>query len=250
MDLKQLKSQLHESRLLVSKLKNLASIEQKKTRKFVQILIRRHEEDRRNISRELHDEVSQLLTGVNFQLSVLKKEATKSDQTLQTKISNAQTMISDSVGSIHQFARELRPVILDDLGLIPALKTAIRDFSKMTEIPVEFITLNGISNLNCLNKTVLFRVAQESLINITKHASATKVVITLKKIDGCLRLKIHDNGKSFKVKTKYCKKKHYGIGIQGMQERVNMVQGQFSITSNPENGTTVLAIVPYLKDDL
>jgi len=182
-------------------------------------------------------------------LSVLKKEATRSDEKLQVKFEEAQSLISKSVETIHRFARELRPVILDELGLIPALRTAIKDFTTMTSIPVDFTTSKNIFKLNNLNKTVLFRVVQESLVNITKHSKATKVTIFLKKKGKFLYLVVHDNGKSFKVKSKYCNKKHYGIGIQGMEERVKMVEGKFSIKSDPETGTKILAMVPYVIDD-
>lgn len=247
-DIKELIIKLSECEERNLELISSANIERKKTQKFIQVLIKRHEDDRRDISRELHDEVSQLLTGVNFQLSVLKKEASNSDDKIQTKIIDTQDLISTSVETIHRFARGLRPVILDDLGLAPALKTAIKDFTRMTNIPVTFSSSNGLTNLSCMNKTVLFRVAQESLTNIIKHAKATKVTISLEKIGTKVHLSIHDNGKSFKIKTRYYRKKHFGIGIQGMEERVKMIQGKFKITSEPKRGTKIHAIVPFVSD--
>lgn len=248
-DLKTLKLKLSDCEMRNKSLAISVNVEKKKNQKFIQTLIRRHEEDRRDISRELHDEVSQLLTAINFQLALLKKEAASSDDKMQIKIKDSQDLISSSVEIIHRFARELRPVILDDLGLVAALKTAIKDFTIMTSIPVSFSTTNGLGNLSCLNKTVLFRVVQESLVNITKHAKATKVTITLKKIKNMVNLCVNDNGNSFKIKTKYCKKKHFGIGIQGMEERVKMIRGKFELTSAPKQGTTVLATVPYVEDE-
>ena len=247
---KHIRSQLQNSLRENAKLLKDATIANQNAQKFAQTLLKRHEDDRRAISRELHDEVAQLLTGINFELSVLVKEASNSDQKLQKKISDTQLLISQSVEVIHQFARQLRPVVLDELGLIPALKTAIQEFKKITNIDVEFVTANGITKLNNTNKTVLFRVAQEALFNIIKHAEATKVSVKIKKYLHTIRLEVSDNGKSFDQNTKNYKTKHIGIGIQGMEERVKMVKGVFKITSNPGVGTKITATIPFEKEEV
>ena len=138
MSTKLIRSQLQNSLKQNAKLLKDATIANQNAQVFAQTLLKRHEDDRRAISRELHDEVAQLLTGINFELSVLVKEASNSDQKLQKKISDTQLLISQSVEVIHQFARQLRPVVLDELGLVPALKTAIQEFKKITDIDVEF----------------------------------------------------------------------------------------------------------------
>jgi two-component system, NarL family, sensor histidine kinase DegS len=244
-----LRTQLEQSRQANAKLRKEIASNNLKSQKFVQDLLRRHEEDRKEISRELHDEIAQLLTGINFELSVLTKEASKSDQRLQSKITETQLLISNSVEVIHQFARQLRPLVLDHLGLVSALKSAVKEFTRITNIPVEITAPMGISKLSNINKTVLFRVAQEALFNITKHADATQVKIKLKKYVQTIKLEISDNGKSFDKNSKNSKKNHLGFGIQAMEERVKMVHGTFKITSKKGSGTKITASVPFDKED-
>jgi signal transduction histidine kinase len=240
-----LRSQLKECRKLNKQLTSDALSAKKKAQKFVQVLIERHEEDRRAISRELHDEVAQLLTGINFELAVLTKEASNSDKKLQKRIAETQSLISKSVEVVHNFARQLRPRVLDDLGIVAAIKTAIKDFTKVSGIPVELKAPKGSIKLESLKKTVIFRVTQEALINVNKHSKATKVQIRMTLDKQRLVLEIEDNGKSFK---KNSKNKSFGIGIQGMEERVKMVRGDFKISSNEGAGTTVVITIPLKKD--
>ncbi len=228
------------------KYKNLLS-EKLIAQQFSQTLLVQQEEDRKIISRELHDEIAQILTGINFELASLIKESSGSAKKLQTKIIDTQKLVIDSVEIIHRFARNLRPLILDDLGLIDALESYIRDFSKRTSIIVQFKKDVRPLQIQENKKTVIYRVVQESLTNIEKHSQATKVSIILRQIENKIQLRIHDNGKSFyQGKLKKIGKKN-GIGIIGMSERVKNVHGEFDFSSRKSEGTIITVSLPIDK---
>ena len=125
-----------------------------------------------------------------------KTEARRNTKGLQNKISSAQRMVEKSVDIVHRFARELRPTALDDLGLIPALHTFAKGFAKQTGIRVRLTVFAGVQQLDTVKRTVLYRVAQEALTNVARHAHASRVDISIEKLPGAIRMKIKDNGKS------------------------------------------------------
>jgi signal transduction histidine kinase len=214
---------------------------------FLQTIILQQEAEKREISRELHDEIAQMLTGINFELAILSKEAANSTKILQEKVLHAQKLVGASVEVIHDFARELRPLVLDDLGLVAAIQAYVKEFSKKSSIKVKFNTNFRTVNLEDFVKTVFFRVTQESLNNVFKHAEATNVSIKLSKQKSNTVLVIHDNGKSFKV-DKFLTLAHNGrIGIRGMIERVKLVNGTLEIKSAPGKGTTITVQIPDTK---
>ncbi|PIQ87397.1 MAG: hypothetical protein COV74_00925 [Candidatus Omnitrophica bacterium CG11_big_fil_rev_8_21_14_0_20_45_26] len=209
-------------------------------------IILAHEEERKNISRELHDEIGQILTGINIRLAALRNETSDNTRTIKKKIVTAQRLVEKSMKQIHRFARELRPAVLDDMGLMPALHAHVKDFSKQTHIPVYFksFTIGKISVVNNLQRTAFYRVAQEALINVAKHAKASRVDFRLEKSDGCLIMKIKNNGKSFQVEHVLRARKRERLGLLGMRERMEMIGGQFTIESKAGQGTTVCAKAP------
>ncbi len=135
------------------------------------------EQERKEISRKLHDEIVQTLTGINVQLATLKIEAGVSRKSFARQISYTQRLVEKSVDIVHQFARNLRPTLLDDLGLNPALHTYLKGFTQRTGLQVSFVTFAGVEQLSNDKRTVLYRVAQEALINIAEHASASIVSV-------------------------------------------------------------------------
>ncbi len=202
------------------------------------------EEERRQISRELHDEIGQLLTGVTVRLATLKMEAAVNTKGLEKKIANTQRLLEKTMRIVHRFARELRPPILDDLGLIPALHAFMRQFTKRTRIPIRFSAFAAVEQLHSDKRTVLYRVGQESLTNVAKHAQASRVSVDIRKIEGDVRLEIHDDGKSFQVERVLSGGRVTHLGLLGMRERVEMVGGAFSVDSSPGKGTTIRAQIP------
>jgi signal transduction histidine kinase len=212
-------------------------------------LLLAQEEERKKISRELHDEIAQTLTGINVRLASLKTEAAADTKGLQQKITVTQRLVEKSVNIVHRFARELRPTVLDDLGLIPALHSFMKGFTKRTGIHIRFTTFTSsrIKQLNNATRTVFYRVAQEALTNVARHAQASLVEVNFEKLPNAICLKIKDNGKSFQAQRVMHSKRNTRLGLIGMRERLEMVGGKFAVESSPGKGTTVQAQIPLGK---
>jgi signal transduction histidine kinase len=156
-------------------------------------------------------------------------------------------MVEKSVNIVHQFARDLRPTVLDDLGLIPALHSFLKDFTKRAKVRVHFTAFAKVEQLSSARRTVLYRVAQSALTNVAQHAEATQVDVSIQKVSNTVRLEIHDNGKSFDVEQVLFAKRYKRLGLLSMRERVEMVGGGFSVASAPGQGTTICARVPFAE---
>ncbi len=205
------------------------------------------EEERKRISRELHDVIAQMLTGINVQLATLITEAAASTRGLSLKISRAQRLVQKSVDIVHRFARELRPALLDDLGLVPAVHAYLKGFALETGIRVNLTAFKGDEQLTTPIRTALYRVALEALTNVARHAQAARVDLTLRKRDDSILMEIKDDGKSFDVEKMWSVRKSRHLGMLGMRERIEMVGGTFTVESAPGQGTTVKAQIPLHK---
>ena len=234
-------SELHQKAMLLQSQRM-----QEQLRYLSHQLIAEQEEQRKKISRELHDEITQILAGINVYLAELKVEASVNTRSLTKKISRAQRLVQKSVKIIHRFATSLRPAVLDDLGIIPALKTYLKDFTKRTGIEIHFKAFAEIEQLNGAKRTVLFRVAQAALANVAQHSKATLVEVTIMKLSRFVCMEIHDNGKSFDVERVLSAKLNEHLGLIGMRERVEMVGGNYGITSSQGHGTTICVELPTL----
>ena len=210
-------------------------------------ILQAQEDERKRISRELHDDVTQILIGINVHLETLARDAAVNPETLKQQVAQTQRLVEKSVQIVHQFALELRPTSLDDLGLIATLHSYMKDFIKRTGVRVQFTTFTSerIDELNNVTRTVFYRVAQEALTNVARHAHATQVKLSLQKLPHALLMQITDNGQSFDVKRVLHAKKNKRLGLLGMRERVEMVGGKLSIESTPGQGTTIRAEIPF-----
>jgi two-component system sensor histidine kinase DegS len=155
-------------------------------------------------------------------------------------------LVEHSVNIVHRFARELRPTVLDDLGLIPALRTFMNSFRKQTGIRVRLSAFAELEQVNDDKRTVLYRVAQEALTNVARHAKASQADVRIQKLDGAICMSIRDNGKGFRPELVLHAKKNKRLGLLGMRERVEMVGGSITIKSAPAEGTTIEAQVPLI----
>lgn len=203
------------------------------------------EEERKRISRELHDEITQTLVSITVHLEALAKEASVNPRRLKQKIVRTQRLVEKSVSIVHQFARELRPTALDDLGLITTLHSFMKDFMKRTGIRVQFTTFAEVEQLSSARRTMLYRVVQSALTNVAQHAQASRVKVGIRRIAQAVRLEISDNGKSFEVEQVLNARKNKHLGLVSMRERVEMVGGTLSIESALGRGTTVRAEIPF-----
>jgi signal transduction histidine kinase len=217
---------------------------QDQLRRLSRQVLSTQEEERKIISRELHDVIGQTLTGITIRLATLKKEAELNTAGLDHNIARTQLLVEKSVNIVHQFARELRPAVLDDLGLIPALHAFMKTFTARTGVRASLIAIQGVELLDFARRTVLFRVAQEALTNVDRHAHAGFVQVRIQKRPGGIGMVIHDDGRSFDVKRISQARGSVRLGLLGMRERLEMIGGQLDIDSSVGHGTTLTARIP------
>jgi PAS domain S-box-containing protein len=213
-------------------------------RRLTRQILLAQEEERKAISRELHDEVAQTLAGINVHLAVLNESPSLDRRSLRRRVAQTQRLVERSVKIVHRYARKLRPVMLDDLGLIPALRSYIKDMPGGRRMRVNFTADTGVEALDSARRTVLFRVAQEALTNVARHAHAQLATVRVRRMGDTVRLEVHDDGKSFAAARLLASKASKRLGLLGMRERVDMVGGTLAIKSAPGKGTTVRAEIP------
>lgn len=220
---------------------------QEQLRRLSRQILSAQEDERKKISRELHDVIAQTLTGINIRLATLKKEAAITTKGLDRNITRTQQLVEKSVNIIHRFARELRPAVLDDLGLIPALHAFMKNFTTQTGVHTKLTAFAGVEKIDTAQRTVLFRVAQEALTNVARHAKASWVEVSIQKLEKGICMKVKDDGKSFSVERALQAKGRKRLGLLGMRERLEMVGGKFSMDSSPGKGTCIQALIPLRK---
>lgn len=235
-------SERHTSRLL----EQSRSL-QEQLRLLSHRILSAQEEERKRISRELHDVIAQMLTGINVRLAILKTEVTSNTKGLSNKISHTQRLVEKSVDIVHRFARELRPAALDDLGLIPALHSFMKSFTNETGIRVSLTAFAGVGKLSSAKRTVLYRVAHEALTNVARHAQADRVEVSIQRLSNAVCMHIKDNGKGFEPKLVLVVGRCKRLGLLGIRERVEMVGGSFAVESAPGKGTTLRAQIPFMN---
>jgi signal transduction histidine kinase len=201
-------------------------------------MIEVQEEERRKISRELHDETSQSLTSIIVGLKMLSEKISSEDEKAQ--IVMMREVVARTLDEVHRIALELRPVMLDDLGLAAAAKRYIKNYSQQHGIKVIY-NFAGISRERFKPEIEisLYRILQETLTNIAKYAQATQIEISLKKTRELLEFCIMDNGIGFDVESLKSASAKGSLGIHGMRERVALLGGTFIIDAVEGAGTTV-----------
>ena len=218
---------------------------QARLRKISHQILLVQENERKRISRELHDDICQLLVGVDVHLAGFAKSAVLNPPGIRRSLVPLRRLISDAVNTVHRFARDLRPAMLDDLGLIPALGYFIKHFPRRSGWRIQFTAFAGVEALDGDKRTVLYRIVQEALANAAKHASCRVVKVSIRKAGSYARLEVADDGKGFEPGINGYGKLNSRLGLIGMRERVEMVGGRFGVESIPGKGTTVRAEIPF-----
>ena len=218
--------------------------QQIQTRRLARDLLSAQEDERKKISHDLHDVIAQTLTGINIRLATLKREADCDCKNIERHIDRTQKDVERAVNTVHNFARELRPALLDDLGLIPALQALLSGLAVHAGLHAELDADPLIEKLDMAKRTVLFRVAQEATINITRHAKARQAGIRIVRRRGGYRMTIRDDGRAFDVHRVLDARGGKRLGVIGMRERLAMIGGTFAIVSIPGQGTSITAEVP------
>jgi PAS domain S-box-containing protein len=197
------------------------------------------EEERKYIAREIHDELGQLVTGLKMDISITKKKIEKNAPELGDKLTTIMEVTDEIIHTVRRIASELRPSILDDIGLDAALEWQAKEFEKRTNIQCRFINNARDIFVSMDVKSNLFRIFQESLTNIIRHANATIVEASLSQKNDTLVFTIADNGDGFETNVT-----SRTFGLLGMKERVIMINGIFNIESEAGKGTKIIVKVP------
>ncbi len=208
-------------------------------RRLSQQLVRAQEDERRNISRELHDEVGQTLTGLRMELGTLDKLREGPEGPFHEHLEEARDLAARTLQSVRNLAAGLRPSMLDDLGLGAALEWQARDFSRRTGIPVE-VAIDGLpAELPDQHRTCLYRVVQEALTNCARHAEAHHIRITLHCEADRLAVAVQDDGCGLAPGAP-----RTGLGLLGIEERARELGGYLAIKSQPGKGTLLRVSIP------
>lgn len=223
----------------------ILSLELETARQFREVqklsarLVEAQEEERRAIARELHDEVGQSLTGVLVEMANLSTLIRARDVSLiEEKATEIKKLVESSISVVRNMALLLRPSMLDDLGLVPALEWQAREVSKRSGVWVN-VDAEGVSErLPEEYKTSVYRIVQEALHNCVQHAGAHRVQVSVKEESGRLRVAIEDDGKGFDAA------RAKGMGLLGIEERVSRLGGGFAVESQPGHGTALRVTLP------
>jgi len=215
----------------------------KAIRKLTEHLQNIREEERAHIAREIHDELGQQLTVLKMDISWINKKIGIQDESVKARMKELLVMLDETVKSVRRISSELRPSLLDDLGLTAAMEWQLTEFEKRFEIKTVFKSDDAEIKLSESVKTALFRILQESLTNVARHSEAKKVTVSLNRKNGSVVLSVVDNGVGFDKQNAIGKKT---LGILGMQERTSMIGGTYEISGKPGKGTRVVVTIPLV----
>ncbi|MFB3916184.1 MAG: sensor histidine kinase [Terriglobales bacterium] len=213
-------------------------------RRLSRRLVQTQEIERKSLSRELHDEVGQMLTALGIELGNLLSLRSTDPDGFRTRIEDAKRLNTDAMRAIRDLAMGLRPSMLDDLGLAPALEWQGREFSRHTGVPAVVNVDGTVDDLPESHRTCIYRVVQEALTNCAKHAKAHHVLVSVVGHDDRVELLIQDDGVGFDPSQKT----RTGLGVLGIEERVQELEGTFNIVSQPKKGTTLRVRIPVRKE--
>jgi signal transduction histidine kinase len=209
-------------------------------RRLSQQLVRTQEEERRRISRELHDEVGQMLAALRMELRALHRLHDAPKSRFEARMEESKLLLERTVQAVRDLAMGLRPAMLDDLGLVPALEWQAREFERRHDISVSLTLDQSFDALPDNYRTALFRIVQEALTNCAKHANASAIEILLRNEHDLVRLSVIDNG----VGLRDTSGRLSGLGLLGIQERIRELGGWFSAKNRAGGGMELIAEIP------
>ena len=213
-------------------------LSQRVARDAVRRVVRAQEPERQRLARELHDETGQALTSILLGLKPL--EEALADHPARADLAQLRELVVNALQDVRRLAVELRPAVLDDFGLVAALERLIEGFAEQSEIRVDFHSALGELRLPTEVESTLYRVVQESLTNIVKHADAHNISVSLARRESTVAAVIEDDGSGFDQRAV----REESVGLIGMRERLALLDGRLEIESRPGAGTTVVAEVP------
>jgi len=208
-------------------------------RRSGRLVLRAQEEERKRVARDLHDEVNQALTAILLRLQALMQDAPSPE--VERELAQLKRLVNQAMEELLQLARQLRPTALDDHGLLPAMASQVRRFAAQTGIKADLNASGEEARLEPDEEIAVFRIAQEALANIARHAGASKVHVGLRARGGGVELTVRDDGLGFEPDHPAAGR---GLGLGGMAERARLVGGELTIESKPGVGTELSLRVP------
>jgi PAS domain S-box-containing protein len=202
------------------------------------------EDERSSMAREVHDELGQALTAMKMDLVWLMNRIPGSDTPLHAKANSMLNLVDETIFSVRRIASALRPGMLDDLGLAAAIEWQAQEFQGRTGIVCKLTLPEEVEELDEECSTAVFRIFQETLTNVARHAAASRVDVKLQNSGEELVLEVRDNGKGFRNEARNRKK---SLGILGMRERALLLGGAFEVRGNPGRGTSVTVRIPLSR---
>jgi signal transduction histidine kinase len=212
---------------------------QSNLRKLSRRLVQAQEGERKALSRELHDEVGQTMTALGIEISNLEKLRNSDSGAFHARIEDAKQLNKKAMHIIRDLAMGLRPSMLDDLGLEPALRWQGREFSRRTGVPASVQVTGAVDELSDAQRTSIYRIVQEAFTNCARHAKAKNVLVTVRAEENRVALVVQDDGIGFDASARPS-----GLGLLGIQERVQELDGSLRISSEKNKGTTLRVEIP------
>ncbi len=215
---------------------------------YIELATEAQEAERKRLSRELHDDVLQSLAVAKAQIDAVGTSGT-SDVT-RGRLLGVQDILSTTIGSVRRYCKDLRPSLLDDLGLIDAISWLVSELRARTDLSVDMVVAGPPQRLGERDELLIFRVVQEALHNVERHAEATSVQIGLDFSDDQLTVTVEDNGKGMRLGSENAKRSwEAGLGMRGMDERTKLLKGMLVTKSGPGAGTKISLIVSLAQDE-
>jgi signal transduction histidine kinase len=212
-------------------------------RELSQQLVAAQEEERRKLSRELHDHVGQMLTALRMELGRIERAGKAANVAFSNTVAECRQLVDDMVHTVRDLALGLRPSMLDDFGLQPALEWLARDFTRRSRVPVELVVSGPIDDLGDQHRTCVYRVVQEALTNCVRHAKATHITVRLRAESDALSVSVSDNGIGIDPR-----RRAGGFGLRGIEERVRELGGSLQLTSGLGQGAALSVRLPLATE--
>jgi PAS domain S-box-containing protein len=202
------------------------------------------EQEKVRIARELHDELAQAMTGLKMDIGLLRLSAARAGSEFPARLDKMDRQVDQTIASVRRIAADLRPLTLDDFGLVPAIEALVTRFREQSRIACELAMSHPEFSLTDIQSTSVFRIIQEALTNVARHARATQVEITIVGVDGQLMVTVRDNGVGFAADGE---RKPNSFGLVGLKERAYLLGGDASVTSGPGRGTEIEVRFPVAR---
>ncbi len=221
---------------------------ERRFRRISRGVLKMQEDERGRFSRDLHDGIGQSLTALKIQLELLERDAAQGPLDLLRRLAGAREIAEGCLAEVRQLAHLMRPQMLDELGLVPTLRWLVRTFQQRSGVAVELVSPAIDERLEADLETLVYRLVQEALTNVVKHAHTPSARVSLTADDRCVLLSVEDRGSGFDVARALQDVDDPGFGLRGMRDRVQFFGGRFTLRSAPGEGTTILAEIPRMRD--